>query len=135
MKLTLGQASKETGVSKATLSRALKSGKLSGEKQEDGSFRIDPAELFRVFQRNSTDNPVLQQSVTPIATHETDIKIVRIEAENTALKRENELLQKQIDDLRQDRDDWKKQAAVVQLVADMREKKGFWERLVSLPRK
>lgn len=130
MKLTLGQASKETGVSKATLSRALKSGKLSGEKQEDGSFKIDPAELFRVFPRNSSGNPILKQSVTPDATHETDLKLVQLEAENKALKRENELLQKQIDDLRQDRDDWKKQAAVVQLVADMREKKGFWGRFL-----
>ena len=126
MKLTLGQASKETGVSKATLSRALKSGKLSGDRQEDGSFKIDPAELFRVFQRNTSDNPNVKQTVTPIETHETDIKLVRLEAENSALKRENELLQKQIADLRQDRDDWKKQAAVVQLVTDMREKKGFW---------
>lgn len=130
MKLTLGQASKETGVSKATLSRALKSGKISGDKQSDGSFKIDPAELFRVFPRNSSNNPAMKQSATHNETPETDIKMVQLEAENKALKRENELLQAQIDDLRQDRDDWKKQAAVVQLVADMRERKGFWGRLL-----
>lgn len=51
MRLTLTQAAKEAGISKGTVSKALKAGRLSGERQEDGSFQIEPVELFRVFPR------------------------------------------------------------------------------------
>lgn len=47
--LTLGQAAKETGFSKPTISKAIKTGRLSAIKKEDGSFEIDPTELFRVY--------------------------------------------------------------------------------------
>ena len=49
MELTLNQAAKEVGKAKSTLSKAIKSGKLSAALQEDGSYRIDASELFRVF--------------------------------------------------------------------------------------
>ena len=45
MKLTMGQAAKQVNCSKATLSRAIKEGRLSAEKREDGSYAIDPSEL------------------------------------------------------------------------------------------
>ncbi len=47
--LTMGQAAKETGISKATLSKALKSGRLSYVAKSTAGYEIDPAELFRVF--------------------------------------------------------------------------------------
>jgi hypothetical protein len=49
MKLSLGQAAKETGLDKSTISRAIKSGRLSAYRKESGGYEIDPAELFRVF--------------------------------------------------------------------------------------
>lgn len=49
MKLTLGKASKETGVSKTAISNAIKDGRLSAKKSDTGSYEIDPAELFRVY--------------------------------------------------------------------------------------
>lgn len=54
--LTLGQAAKEVGCSKATLSKALKNGALSAEKREDGSYCIQPAELMRWNGNRSTMN-------------------------------------------------------------------------------
>ena len=48
---TLGVAAKQAGISKPTLSKAIKSGRISAEKQPDGSYRIQPAELFRVYQQ------------------------------------------------------------------------------------
>src|SRR5262249_57525855 len=45
----LEQADKETGMDKSTISRAIKSGKLSATRKENGGYEIDPAELFRVF--------------------------------------------------------------------------------------
>ena len=46
--ITLGETAKRTGLSKATISRMVKTGKISvKEKGEDGAFRIDPAEITR----------------------------------------------------------------------------------------
>ena len=59
MHFTLSQAAKQAGVSKSTLSKALSNGRISGDRQEDGSFRIEAAELFRVFPRR-TPVPVLE---------------------------------------------------------------------------
>lgn len=47
--LTLGQAAKATDKAKGTISKAIKSGKLSVAIKEGNSYKIDPAELFRVF--------------------------------------------------------------------------------------
>ena len=55
MHLSLGQAAKATGMDKSTISRAIKSGKLSATRQENGGYAIDPAEVFRVFAPASKD--------------------------------------------------------------------------------
>jgi len=55
MHLSLGQAAKETGMDKSTISRAMKSGKLSATRKENGGYAIDPAALFRVFASASKD--------------------------------------------------------------------------------
>lgn len=49
MSYTVGTAAKATGKSKSTIARAIDAGRLSAERLEDGSYRIDPAELHRVF--------------------------------------------------------------------------------------
>jgi hypothetical protein len=46
--LTLGQASKLVGKSKPTISKAVKDGKLTGQKV-DGVFQIEKSELIRVY--------------------------------------------------------------------------------------
>lgn len=50
MGLSLNKAAEAAGVSKSTIGRALKSGKLSGQRTDEG-WSIDPAELFRAFPR------------------------------------------------------------------------------------
>ena len=47
--LTLGEAEKEVGVTKSTISRAIKDGRMSANRNENGHYQIDPAELFRVY--------------------------------------------------------------------------------------
>ena len=49
MVYTLGEAAKATGKSKATISKAIKSGRVSARKDETGTFHIDPSELHRVY--------------------------------------------------------------------------------------
>jgi len=47
MSYTLGEAAKAVGFSKPTLSRAIKSGKLSARRLDDGSYSVDASELER----------------------------------------------------------------------------------------
>lgn len=49
MSYTLGEAAKATGLTKPTLAKAIKNGKLSATKNDNGSYSIDPAELHRVY--------------------------------------------------------------------------------------
>ena len=67
MTYTLGTAAKATGKSKPTIQRAIKSGRISAKKNENGAYAIDPAELHRVFppvSSNSNDNATVKQSET-----------------------------------------------------------------------
>ena len=59
--LSLAQAAKAAGKSKQTLVRAIKSGKLSAIRNDDGSYTIDPAELARALPGpGGTAGPMLQ---------------------------------------------------------------------------
>src|SRR3546814_2819833 len=53
MAYTLGEAAKTTGISKASISRAINSGRISAIKKDDGSFSIEPVELHRVYHPKS----------------------------------------------------------------------------------
>ena len=50
MKHTLGTAAEAAGVSKSTIYRAVKAGRLSASRNDDGEYQIDPAELHRVYE-------------------------------------------------------------------------------------
>lgn len=107
MYFTLGKASEATGMSKATISRALKSGKISGVKGEDGSYSIDPAELHRVFpavSRNSDVQQVMEQSAKPEMLGGTVVLHRELEVLREERSRERAQLERQIEDLRGERD-------------------------------
>ena len=65
---TLGEAAKRANVSKPTLSKAVKTGRITAEKQPDGSYRIQPVELFRVYPPATHET---RSSRSDIVTHET----------------------------------------------------------------
>lgn len=46
---TLFEAATAVGRNKTTVLRAIRRGRISAERREDGTYRIDPAELHRVF--------------------------------------------------------------------------------------
>ncbi len=109
MEFTLGQAAKHAGVSKSYLSKLIKTGKISAERQTNGEFRIDPSELERISEIRSQgryENGKSERSDT---------------LEKTSWERERNLLmmllqdrERQIQDLRQERDAWRQQAEHVQ---------------------
>jgi excisionase family DNA binding protein len=52
VQITLGEAARQIGVAKGTISKAIKTGKLSATRREDGSWSIDNAELARYLDAN-----------------------------------------------------------------------------------
>jgi uncharacterized protein YicC (UPF0701 family) len=48
--LTLTEAAKATGLTRPGLLKAIQTGRLSASKNDLGQWRIDPAELFRVYE-------------------------------------------------------------------------------------
>jgi hypothetical protein len=105
MQLTLGQAAQHAHISKSYLSKLIRTGKITAERQPNGEFRIDPSELDRIpaiRSQGRTENTRRERSDTQ---------------ENTAWERERALLmtllqdrEHQIQDLRQERAAWRQQA-------------------------
>lgn len=105
MPLSLSAAAKEVDRSKSTLSRAIRDGRMSATRCEDGSYQIDPAELFRVFP-----SPVAQPAASNVTqpTYERDgtlrmqLEMAEHERdrERQEREREREQMQATIDDLR-----------------------------------
>ena len=125
--LTLSQAAKASGKSKSTLSRAIKMGRLSAARLDDGNFSIDPAELFRVYPattKNPYDEHPVEQGATPVpAELKSRISMLELllEKEREAVAREREISAREREisaDLKEDRDRWRQQAA--SLLADLR---------------
>jgi len=104
MSYTLGEAAKATGKSKPTIQRAIKSGKISASKKEDGTYDIDPAELHRVYPMKQSDGNAdgdVKQSVTLNNNGRLQVELdaMRRELEQINLERdrERELMSQQIE--------------------------------------
>jgi excisionase family DNA binding protein len=117
MKLTLGQAARQAGISKSYLSRLIKSGKISAERQENGEYRIDPSELDRLADirphGHDSGNSVSERSETP---------------RELVLQREVELLrellsdkEQTLEDVRRERDAWRQQAQTLLLTGGQKQ--------------
>ncbi|WP_084355182.1 hypothetical protein [Primorskyibacter flagellatus] len=125
MVYTLGEASKATGRSKSTISKAIKSGRISATKGETGAFAIDPSELHRVYPAivESEQNRTLQ---TPKVNSRDDGLIRELQARLEATQERLTDKESVITDLREDRDRWRQQATT--LLEDKRPR-GFWKKL------
>lgn len=66
MAYTLAEAARVTGKSRATLSSAIKSGRIAAVKDAAGTLHIDPAELHRVYPRASPPAP---ETAAPVSLH------------------------------------------------------------------
>lgn len=126
MVYTLGEAAKATGKSKATISKAIKSGRISAAKDETGTFSIDPAELHRVYPPTvSNDHEETRRKLTENAENDGLIRELkaRLEAAQERLADKETV----ISDLREDRDKWRQQATA--LLADQSPKPRLWARI------
>jgi hypothetical protein len=147
-------AIKATGLSKATIHRAIKSGKLTASKDDNSHYQIDPAELARVYpnkfktleQRDdeTAHEPSQDSSHTVSKTskrdgkktaeqaHEIELLKIKLEAAEAMASERGQ----QVDDLKDRLNEAEKerktaQAQVTALLTDERpnKPKGFWDRL------
>ena len=105
MQMSLSAAAKEVERSKSTLSRAINQGRMSAIRREDGSYQIDPAELYRVFPATAAQ-PAASNTTQPADERDGTLRM-RLEVaererdrEREERNREREQMQATIDDLR-----------------------------------
>ena len=135
MGVTLGQAAKLASVSKSTLTRAIKSGRLSAYRRDDGGYEIDVAELARVYAvRVETPAPggatgsVTQEATAPAqprdagATPDVAARLAALDAEVRGLR---ELLA----EVRDSRDQWRQQAERLAITGPA-ERRSWWRRVM-----
>lgn len=121
--LSLSEAATAAGIAKSTIWRAVKAGRISATKTDTGGFRIEPAELFRVFPPATPPATEMTQGAMAIERAAT----AALEAQITALKDVSSLLREQLEDTRKDRDAWRAQAEANQrLLADARPRRSLF---------
>lgn len=122
MKYSLNQAAKATGKSPSTIHNAIKKGRVSATKGDGDSWEIDPAELHRVYPPVSET----KEDRIPEIEQSNSIKNV-LYIRELELKLEAAL--QQANDLREDRDHWRRQATALLTDNRMQAHPGFWRRL------
>ena len=124
---TIGQAATETGKAKSTIKKAIDNGELSVAEKTKRGFKIEAAELFRVFPRKTDEQPEntpIEQSETAEERIENSILQAKLELAGERYddaQRTIEDLKAQVADIRSDRDAWKHQATA--LIEDKSDKK------------
>ena len=111
--LTLAEAAKETGLTKPAIFKSIQKGRVSATKDDKGQWRIDPAELFRVYP------PAAKKAITETQTGNLEV------TEKRLLDKESEIehFRAQVGDLRTERERWRTQAEqITRLLTDQREK-------------
>jgi hypothetical protein len=125
MSYTLATAAKATGLNKSTILRAIKGGHITGMKDEFGEWRVEPADLHRVFPA------VAELSAGSDAAQRYAASQARaLEGEIEALiRRAGDRLRQQLDEMHRHRGRDQAQASQRQL-ADEPEQRRWWRRLV-----
>lgn len=132
MHYTLGQAAKATGISKTTISKALKSGRLSYVEKSSAGYKIDPAELDRVWpvtpleQGKGDDRQPLKSSAADTVSdrHPSPVGGLGM-VEKQAYEAQIDMLKDRVDELKEQRDKWEKQAERLSLT-QQKQPVGFW---------
>ena len=109
MSYTLGQAAKAVGMSKTSILRSIKAGRISAGRDEFGQWAIEPCELHRVYPAlthdTGTGNGTGERPVTgsETALAEANARVAVAEARLSDFK-------SMLDDIREQRDRWQQQA-------------------------
>jgi excisionase family DNA binding protein len=119
MALSLAEAAQATGLNRSTILRAIKSGKISGARDELGAWSVEGAELHRVFPPAAAAPRAVPQQAQ--AEREAQLRLA------LADERLGELKQA-LADMRAQRDSWQQQAERLALGPPSVHKRGRWWR-------
>lgn len=130
--LSATQAAKAVGKSVPTITRAIKSGKLSARKRDGGGYEVEPSELFRVWDAVT----VKDNAPPPMLERETPIKDNVLQAKLEVMDERLSDAQATIKDLRDrlDAESAERRNLTAQ-ITDQRQivpeprKRGFWASL------
>jgi hypothetical protein len=104
MPYSLKQAATATGKSKPTILRAIQGGKISAEKDMQGEWQIEPAELHRVY-------PPVSERTTPAETVWNDTQQADSPFETALLRAEVEQMRERFSSLEIDRERERREAS------------------------
>jgi excisionase family DNA binding protein len=90
MPYTLQEASEATGLNRSTIFRAIRAGKISATRNEQGTWQIEPAELHRIYPPREVPD------ASTARTHHDAMADKMVQ-----------LLGRQLEDMRQERDAWR----------------------------
>ena len=113
MAYTLATAAEAAKVTKPTVFRWIKAGRITATRAEDGTYRIEPVELHRYVDSIAKDTPakVTAQHADAAADVVPDTaEAVALRYEVDKLKALLDAQQQRADELRHDRDRWAEQA-------------------------
>ena len=110
MSYTLGQAARAVGMSKTSVLRSIRAGRISACRDEFGQWAIEPCELHRVYppltDDTGTGNGTAERGVTEGGTAFAETYAARAELAEARLSDFRSML----DDIREQRDRWQQQA-------------------------
>jgi hypothetical protein len=109
----LARRSRPPHPGKTTLARAIKAGRLSASRKEDGGYEIDPSELARVYRVYLPgEEPQETVTATDLATHRAtiDAEVATLRATLALMREHLDEARKDRDDARRERDEWRDQA-------------------------
>lgn len=137
--LSLREAAELAGTSKSTIFRAIKAGRLSAARTDDGGFAIDPAELFRVYTPKSpsvaperSKEHSAGQDATSSETSGTASETAEIAAKMAAMEAELRAMKEMLAEVKQSRDDWREQVTRMTVLLPKPESapaRSWWKRL------
>lgn len=118
------RAAELTGKSKSTIQRAMNSGKLSFELDPNGRRVIDVSELDRAFGLNQNTGaansaPTVEDELEKASTL---LEMERMKMRIKMLENQLDATERQVEDLKAQRDQWQKQASQVLLTSQYSQK-------------
>jgi hypothetical protein len=117
------RAANMTGVSKASIQRAMKAGRLSYEVDENGQKMIDTSELERVFPIVTNNISTSEAMIKAELQKATDmLEMERMKMRIRMLEDQLHLTQQALEDTKSQRDQWLKQAQQVLITSQHSQK-------------
>ena len=127
MSLTVREAAAAVGMSKAAIFKAIRTGKMSAQKNANGEWQIEPVELFRVFTPvhsvNSNGHSEVQESTQAVHTPSAESLAEKV----SLLERIIETQAVTIEVLQGENS---RQAAVIAELSPPKPRPGWWARLL-----